>query len=86
MAQDRSTLIWQWLSNETQQFNPAAHRGWVFSFDKEYLMNEKIQLYREARLWLTQVILPLAGIALVVYNNDDLRASADKIIKKLRRK
>ena len=49
-------------------------------------MNEKIQLYREARLWLTQVILPLAGIALVVYNNDDLRVSADKIIKKLRRK
>ena len=49
-------------------------------------MKEKIQLYREARLWLTQVILPLAGIALVVYNNDDLRSSAGKIIKKLRRK
>ena len=26
-------------------------------------MKDKIQLYREARLWLTQVILPLAGIA-----------------------
>ena len=56
-----------------------------FLFCKEYIMKDKIQLYREARLWLTQVILPLAGIALVVYNNDDLRASAGKIIKKLRR-
>ncbi len=48
-------------------------------------MKDKIQLYRESRLWLTQVILPLAGIAFVVYSNDDLRSSADKIIKKLRR-
>lgn len=47
-------------------------------------MRDKIRLYREARLWITQVIIPLAGIAAVVMSNDELRTSAGKIINKIK--
>lgn len=37
-------------------------------------MRNKIELYREARLWITKVIIPLAGIATLYFSNPDNRA------------
>lgn len=45
--------------------------GFVF---KEQNMRNKIELYREARLWITKVIIPLAGMATLYFSNPDNRA------------
>lgn len=37
-------------------------------------MKNKIELYREARLWITKVIIPLAGMATLYFSNPDNRA------------
>jgi hypothetical protein len=37
-------------------------------------MRNKIELYREARLWITKVIIPLAGMATLYFSNPDNRA------------
>ena len=37
-------------------------------------MRNKIELYREARLWITKVIIPLAGMATLYFGNPDNRA------------
>lgn len=36
-------------------------------------MRDKIELYREARLWITKVIVPLAGMATLYFSNPDNR-------------
>jgi hypothetical protein len=41
---------------------------------KEQNMKNKIELYREARLWITKVIIPLAGMATLYFSNPDNRA------------
>ena len=47
--------------------------GFAFIF-KEQNMRNKIELYREARLWITKVIIPLAGMATLYFSNPDNRA------------
>lgn len=41
---------------------------------------KQIEASRETRLWLTQVILPAAGIAVVALSNPEVRYSVGKKI------
>lgn len=45
-------------------------------------MREKIELYREARLWLTKVIIPAAGILVAAWSNEDIRNSIKGLLHK----
>ena len=46
-------------------------------------MRNKIELYREARLWITKVIIPLAGMATLYFSTPDNRFLKSRIEKKL---
>lgn len=45
-------------------------------------MREKIELYREARLWITRVIIPLLGIGVAAMSNEDIRNSVKRLVGK----
>lgn len=45
-------------------------------------MRNKIELYREARLWITKVIIPLAGMATLYFSNPDIHFRLSKKLRK----